>query len=313
MNSVLEKYSGVGLFLASFIALNVATKCGLLIGVKKLNQNRDCDGKFSKDLLPYIARQLTETIPDGGEKPSQVAFHCEQLSAEEMAHRAESYFQLQNQRRSVRFFREEGFALETLLACVRTGGTAPSGAHQQPWHFNVVSSATLKAEIRALVEAEEQVNYDRRMSEAWKNDLAPIFEGSALHQGGEIRKPYLTEAPYVVIVTSIEHGVDEAGKRFTHHYVKEGVGIACGLFISALTNLGLFTLTSTPLNAGSAICRLLERPTNEKLYLLMPVGFPATDATVPYRPERAVVTPVNSSVHPEYLRKHMDNICRVYE
>ena len=107
--------------------------------------------------------------------------------------------------------------------------------------------------------------------------------------------------------------VSDVGKRITHHYVKEGVGIACGLFISALTNVGLFTLTSTPLNAGGAICRLLERPPNERLFLLMPVGFPSTDATVPYRIEDAFIGDGVGRGHCTGLRKHMDDICKIYD
>jgi nitroreductase len=308
------KYCGVAAFAVSIYALRLVQTLCFRSGKKGAASLYGAEeSAFSKDLIPYVARQALETIP-AGTKPNQVDFLCERLSEAEMSHRAEAYFRLHNQRRSVRFFSQDSFALDILLACVRSGGTAPSGAHQQPWHFSVISDPAIKAQVRELVEAEEQVNYERRMGEAWKQDLAPIFAGSALHKDGEIRKPYLTDAPYLVVVTEAVHGVDEVGKRFTHHYVKEGVGIACGLFISALTNIGLFTLTSTPLNAGSAICRLLERPANEKLFLLMPVGFPAPDATVPYRPELAERVPANckAMAHPEHLRKHVDNICRVY-
>ena len=121
---------------------------------------------------------------------------------------------------------------------------------------------------------------------------------------GEIKKPYLTECPYLVVVTEQTYGLNyETGEKHTYYYVKEGVGIAVGLFLAALTNVGLFTLTSTPLNAGSTICKILNRPENERVFVLMPVGYPAANATVPYRPP-----------HGKYaVRKDINEICRVYE
>lgn len=233
--------------------------------------------------LPYIARQATL---EGGTPPDQVRFEYDNSMNESATlARARAFARLQNQRRSMRFFDPTIPVTESLLnACIETAGTAPSGAHQQPWHFCVVRDPATKAAIRTVVEREEQLNYDKRMKQSWKNDLEPIFRNSALHQGGLIEKPYLTQAPCLVVVTELTHGIHpDTGERLTHHYVKEGVGIAVGLFLSALTNVGLFSLTSTPLNAGGAICALLDRPSNEKVFLLMPLGFPAQDATVPYR------------------------------
>lgn len=244
--------------------------------------------------------------------PDQIEFTYDSTLTEATSlARAHAFTQLQNQRRSVRFYASESFPVELLTQCIETAGSAPSGAHQQPWHFSIVQCPVKRGAIREAVEQEEQINYDRRMKQAWKDDLAPIFKNSALHkpadEGGAagrtiIQKPYLTEAPYLVVVTELTHGVHPStGERLTHYYVKEGVGIAVGLFLAALTNVGLFSLTSTPLNAGSAICSVLQRPPNERVFLLMPVGYPASDATVPYRWGGG--TP---------LRKAVSDICTIY-
>jgi hypothetical protein len=278
------------------------------------NNNKDI---YSIDDLPYLAKQILSD-ENNKIKSDQVQFYSERLSNEMLHRRSNSYYNLMNQRRSIRFFSKDTFPIDILIKCVLTGGTSPSGAHQQPWHFNIISNPNLKSKIREYVEQEEQINYDKRMSESWKNDLAPIFKDSTLHENGIIQKPYLTDAPYLIVVTEQHYGLDENNKRFTHHYVKEGVGIACGLFISALTNIGLFTLTSTPLNAGTFICKLLDRPINEKLYLLMPCGFAANSndgevCTVPYRDEIAVEIDLNKSEHNKSLRKHVNNICKIYD
>ena len=154
--------------------------------------------------LPFIARQVSnDTDADG-----QVGFECERLPAHAMRARALAFHALQNQRRSVRFMSTDSIPEDVLLSCVATAGCAPSGAHQQPWHFSIISSADLKKKIRLAVEAEEQVNYDRRMKQAWLNDLAPIFKNSELHKDGLIEKPYLTDAPYLVVLSELLHGID---------------------------------------------------------------------------------------------------------
>jgi iodotyrosine deiodinase len=168
--------------------------------------------------LPYIAQQAS---PERGCTPDQIEFSYEntQTEASSLA-RAQAFTQLQNQRRSLRFYDTKPFPVELLLQCIETGGTAPSGAHQQPWHFSVVRDAAKKAAIREAVEREEQVNYDKRMKQAWKDDLAPIFKNSALHKDGLIQKPYLTEAPFLVVVTEVVHGVAATGAHVhTHIYI----------------------------------------------------------------------------------------------
>jgi hypothetical protein len=135
---------------------------------------------FSADLLPYIAEQ----IEPENDAP-QAEFHCQRVEEAAAMHRANAFLKLQNQRRSLRFFSKDSFPEELLLTCIATAGTAPSGAHQQPWHFSVVKSPDLKSQIRAVVEKEEQQNYDKRMKKTWVEDLEPIFKDSALHKDGE--------------------------------------------------------------------------------------------------------------------------------
>jgi iodotyrosine deiodinase len=162
---------------------------------------------------------------------------------------------------------------------IRTAGTAPSGAHGQPWHFAYITNPDIKRQIRDAVEEEEKVNWEKRMSESWKDDLADIMPS----QMENWQKPYLTEAPCLIVCMKIKYLLDSEGKRSELRYPEESMGIACGMLLSALHNAGLMTLTSTPMNADKKIRLILNRPTNEKVYLLMPVGFAGSNATVPYR------------------------------
>ena len=240
------------------------------------------------DAAPFEAKQAE--VQDG-ETPKHVAFRYTNLmDTQTSLERSKAFLKLMNTRRSIRFFDpEHRFPVELLNTCIETAGTAPSGAHQQPWHFAVVQSPALKKEIRALVEKEEQINYDERMKRTWVADLAPLLNDTALYREGVVQKPYLEDAPYIVVLFEQVHGIDpNTGAKLDHYYTKQSVGIAAGLFFSALTNVGLFSLPSTPLNCEAGIRALLGRPANERVYLLMPVGFPAKDATVPYRSPRTV-------------------------
>ncbi|XP_011494166.1 PREDICTED: iodotyrosine dehalogenase 1 [Ceratosolen solmsi marchali] len=152
-------------------------------------------------------------------------------------------------------------------------GTSPSGAHTEPWTFVAVSSASVKRQIRAIVEREEEVNYRKRMGHEWTTVLQPLRTSW--------RKDYLTDAPYLILVFKQDYGVTTNGRRKVHYYKELSVAIACGLLITAIQYAGLVTLTSTPLNCGPALRHLLKRPLNEKLAILLPVGYPAEAATVP--------------------------------
>jgi iodotyrosine deiodinase len=183
--------------------------------------------------------------------------------------------------------------LDIIQQCIRVAGTAPSGAHCQPWTFVIVTDPAAKAAIRAAVEKEEQVNYDRRMRQSWVEDVQGLV--GALHTGDKaerVVKPYLTEAPALVVVMKQAHGVDECGEKVPHYYVEQSVGLAVGMFLAALTNIGLFSLTSTPMGAEGAIRDACGRPQHEKVFLLMPVGWPAENASVPYRSEDTLRKPL---------------------
>jgi iodotyrosine deiodinase len=174
-------------------------------------------------------------------------------------------------RRSVRQFSSEPVPFELVANAVATAGSAPSGAHQQPWTFVVVSDAALKRRIRLAAETEERRNYEGRMSEEWLRVLEPI--------GTDWRKPHIEDAPYVIVVFEQVYGLD-GGRKVKHYYTKESVGIATGLLLASLHVAGLATLTHTPSPMGF-LSRLLERPRNERPYVLVPVGYPAPDAEVP--------------------------------
>ncbi len=155
---------------------------------------------------------------------------------------------------------------------IRSAGTAPSGAHRQPWHFVAVSDPGVKRRIRLGAEAEERDNYQRRMPPEWLDALAPL--------GTTADKPYLEAAPWLVVVFAEAWGRLPEGGRRKNYYVSESVGIACGLFIAALHRMGLATLTHTP-SPMRFLAEILDRPDNERPYILLPIGYPAGGCLVP--------------------------------
>ncbi|KAJ8008715.1 hypothetical protein DPEC_G00081290 [Dallia pectoralis] len=191
---------------------------------------------------------------------------------ETMVQRSQDFYNLMNQRRSVRFISPEPVPREVINNIIHTAGTAPSGAHTEPWTFVVVSDPEVKHQVRLVVEEEEEANYRHRMGDKWVSDLQK-FRTSWV-------KEYLDVAPYLVLVFKQTYGVVAGGKK-THYYNEISVSISCGLLLAALQNAGLVTVTSTPLNCGPKLRLLLRRPANEKLLMLLPVGYPASDATVP--------------------------------
>lgn len=263
---------GSVIFLSGFVVLLTACVGFWLLSRKR---NISSDG-------PYHCGQVG--VPNNG----HVSFVCERLSSSVQIDRSRQFFNLMNIRRSVRFFSPDPVPLEVLLNCVKTAGTSPSGAHQQPWMFVTVTDFEIRKKIRALVEQEERFNYEKKMKKTWIDDVSTILSDLHETQSPEsILKPYLTEAPVLVLVfkKTFEYVTSPSGEleRKPIHYPMHSVGIATGLFLAALTNAGLCTLTSTPMGAESEIARLIGRPANEKLFLLMPVGFPSPTATVPFR------------------------------
>ena len=186
--------------------------------------------------------------------------------------RARAFHEKMRSRRTTRHFSSEPVPREAIELAIRTAGTAPSGAHQQPWTFVAVSDPGLKRRMREAAEAEERANYSGRMPGEWLEALAPL--------GTDEHKPHLIEAPWVVVLFRQAYGLRADGSRRTHYYAQESCGIAAGFFIAAVHHMGLVTLTHTP-NPMAFLGELLERPPNEKAFLVMPVGYPAPDARVP--------------------------------
>ncbi len=175
-------------------------------------------------------------------------------------------------RRTTRHFSTDPVPRDLIESAIRTAGTAPSGAHQQPWTFVAVASAELKTRMREAAEREEHAFYHGKAPAEWLTALA--------HLGTDEHKTHLTDAPWVVVLFRQVHGVNADGSKRTFYYTQESCGIAAGFFIAAVHGMGLVTLTHTPSPMGF-LGELLERPSNEKAMLVMPVGYPADDARVP--------------------------------
>lgn len=197
----------------------------------------------------------------------------QRVAQDEMLRRARDFYAEMDRRRSVRHYASDPVPRELVELAIRAASTAPSGAHRQPWRFVAVDDPEIKREIRHAAEAEEKKNYQGgRFPEEWIEALEPL--------GTTWEKPYLETAPWLVVVFEELYGFDEAGEKRKNYYVKESVGIACGLFIAALHHMGLVTLTHTP-TPMRFLGDILGRPKNEKPYILFPVGYPAPDAQVP--------------------------------
>ena len=201
-----------------------------------------------------------------------IAYKFTRLPREVMLTRGRDFLALMNGRRSIRDFSTDPPPRECIDLAIQAASTAPSGAHRQPWRFVVVDDPTLKRQIRDAAEEEERENYENRFPPEWLAALAPL--------GTDGDKPFLEEAPYLVVVFKESYGVGENDAKITNYYVNESVGIACGMFITALHTMGLATLTHTPSPMGF-LSKLLNCPTNEKPYILFPVGYPAEGTRVP--------------------------------
>ncbi|CAN9507423.1 unnamed protein product [Ophioblennius macclurei] len=213
---------------------------------------------------------------DGGddeEDIEHVPFSPQRHSEEAMLRRSKDFYSLMNQRRSVRFISPDPVPREVINQVIHTAGTAPSGAHTEPWTFVVVSDPEVKHQVRLIVEEEEEMNYRQRMGDKWVQDLSRLRTNWM--------KEYLDVAPYLILIFKQTYGILPNSKKKTHYYNEISVSISCGILLAALQNVGLVTVTSTPLNCGPRLRLLLKRPVNEKLLMLLPVGYPASDATVP--------------------------------
>ncbi len=202
-----------------------------------------------------------------------IPYRVESLSADERRSRGEAFFSEMDRRRSVRHFSDAPVPRELIELAIRTASTAPSGAHRQPWRFVVVSDPEIKRQIRIAAEKEERQSYEGgRMPPEWLEALLPL--------GTDWRKPYLETVPWIVVAFEELYGVNPDGSKRKNYYVKESIGLACGLFIASLHHMGLATLTHTP-SPMKFLSHILGRPRNEKPVILFPIGYPAADATVP--------------------------------
>jgi iodotyrosine deiodinase len=195
-----------------------------------------------------------------------------EMPPDEMRRRAAEFYELMNRRRSVRQFSDRPIPDGVIEDCLRTAGTAPSGAHKQPWHFVAVRNPVVKRKIRLAAEEEERAFYGGRAPDDWLEALEPL--------GTNERKPFLETAPCLIAVFARSFGRGPDGEREKHYYVQESVGIATGFLIAALHGAGLATLTHTPSPMGF-LGELLGRPKEERPFLLLVTGFPAADARVP--------------------------------
>ena len=201
-----------------------------------------------------------------------IPYKQEKFSEEEMLKRSKDFYQFMDTRRSVREFQNKDVPREIIEDIVMTASSAPSGAHKQPWTFCIIRSSDLKSKLRELAEEEEKRNYESRMSERWLKDLAPL--------GTDEVKEFIDIAPWIIVVMKKSYGFDDDGAKSQNYYVNESVGIACGFLITAIHQAGLCTLTHTP-SPMNFIAKALERPENEKPYLLLPIGYAADDCEVP--------------------------------
>jgi nitroreductase len=205
-----------------------------------------------------------------------VPLNFQRLSAEESLARSQAFLATMRQRRSIRAFSTDPVPFALIENAIAAAGSAPSGANQQPWTFVVVADPSLKATIRAAAEDEERDFYAHHITTEWRSALAPL--------GTDAVKAHLTDAPYVVVVFAQAYGLEQqpdgTERQRKHYYVAESVGIAVGLFLASLTHAGLAALTHTP-SPMAFLGSILGRPRNERPYVVIPVGYPAEDATVP--------------------------------
>ena len=190
----------------------------------------------------------------------------------EMLQRSREFYQYVNRRRTVRDFSDKPVAREVVENLIMTASSAPSGAHKQPWTFCAVSDPEIKKKIREAAEKEEYDNYHGRMSEEWLEDLEPF--------GTDWNKPFLETAPWLIVVFKKAYDLDEEGNKHKNYYVSESVGLACGFLLVAIHNAGLVALTHTP-SPMNFLQGILNRPENERPFLLIPIGYPADDTQVP--------------------------------
>ena len=214
-----------------------------------------------KQLTAHLPEPVFVPLPDYRRYPEP-----------EMLARGEAFYAEMIRRRTTRHFSSELVPRRLIELAMLTAGTAPSGAHRQPWRFVAIDDPTLKTKLRAAAEEEEYKTYSGRMTDEWREALHPL--------GTDHVKEHMTDAPWVVVLFAEKYGLKPDGSHIKNYYTEESVGIAAGFFIAAIHAMGLVTLTHTP-NPMNFLRDLLGRGTNEKAVLVLPVGYPAADAMVP--------------------------------
>jgi iodotyrosine deiodinase len=196
----------------------------------------------------------------------------QEFTGEDMQSRSETFLNEMSKRRSIRTFSDRSIPIEIIYNCIQTAASAPSGANKQPWQFIVVKDPAMKSKIRQAAELEEKEFYRHRATKEWLEDLNQF--------GTDWHKPFLDIAPYLIVVFKQAYDIKDDGSQRKNYYVNESVGIASGFLLAALHHAGLATLTHTP-SPMNFLGEILNRPPNEKAFLLIPVGYPAADTTVP--------------------------------
>jgi len=200
-----------------------------------------------------------------------VHYERDTYSQEEALERSKEFYAWLDTRRTVREISDKPIPKELVENLIMAGATAPSGAHKQPWTFCAISNPEIKSAIRKAAEEEERESYANRMSDRWLKDLKPI--------GTDTNKPFIENAPWIIVVFKkvYEH---HDGEKANNYYVNESVGIACGMILTAIHKAGLVTLTHTP-SPMNFLTKILDRPSNERPYLLLPIGYPEDEVYVP--------------------------------
>lgn len=216
-----------------------------------------------------------------------IPYQPQKFPEEVMAQRARDLYEMADKRRTVREFSSKPVSREIMLDIIKTAGTSPSGANKQPWTFCLISDPVIKKQIRIAAEEEEYQSYHNRMSQEWLKDLAPM--------GTDWKKPFIETAPWLIVAFRKIYDLQENGLKTNNYYVTESIGLACGMLLMAIHNAGLSALTHTP-SPMNFLSKILDRPDNERPFLLIPVGYAADDVFVP-----------------DIKRKNLDEICVRYE
>ncbi|HPG10011.1 MAG TPA: nitroreductase family protein [Chitinophagaceae bacterium] len=201
-----------------------------------------------------------------------IAYSKETYNSPEMSSKTDEFYKWMDKRRTIRDFSSKPVPKDVIENIILTASTAPSGAHKQPWTFCVVADAEIKKQIREAAEKEEYESYNGRMPEEWLKDLRPLQT--------DWKKEFLEIAPYLIIVFKRSYETETDGHKHQNYYVTESCGLACGFLLAAIHNAGLAALTHTP-SPMNFLSKVLNRPENEKPFLLIPVGYPAEKCWVP--------------------------------